>query len=146
MLNHLTLHRQAIGSLTHLMVCTRPDTCFIVSKLSQYCEKPTCEHWTAVKHVFRYLKGTVDCGLCYCKDEQNVQLIGYCDADWASSSDRRSSSGYCFQLSRGSSVISWRSRKQSSVALSTCEAEYVSITVCIQEALFLKQVYVTCVV
>jgi hypothetical protein len=121
------------------MVCTRPDISFVVSKLSQFCDKPTTEHWVAVKHVFRYLKETIDYCLHFCKDVQNLSLIGYCDADWAGAKDRKSTSGYCFKLNKCSSVVSWKSKKQCSVALSTCEAEYVAITMAIKEALFLKQ-------
>ena len=122
------------------MLCTRPDICFIVSKLSQFCEKPTTEHWTAVKHVFRYLKGTIDYKLSYCKNVTGLSLVGYTDADWAGSCDRKSTSGLCFKLSNNS-LISWKSKKQTSVALSTCEAEYVAVASAIQEALFLKQLF-----
>ena len=140
------LYRQAIGSLIYLMVCTRPDISYIVSKLSQYCENPTDDHWIAVKHVFRYLKGTMDYSLCFYKCTDSLKLTGYSDADWAGASDRKSTSGYCFKLNEDSSVISWKSRKQPTVALSTCEAEYIAVAVAVQEAIFLKRLlYDMCV-
>ena len=81
-------------------------------------------HLLAAKHVMRYLKGTVDYGLCYSGDH-DFRLFGYSDSDWAGSvSDRKRTSGGCFSL--GSEMISWLSRKQSSVALSTAKASYIA--------------------
>ena len=109
------------------MVCTRPDICWIVTKLTQYLSKPLTNHWTAVKHVFRYmyLKGTIDNEMVYTKCSEALSLTGYSDSDWTSNpDDRRSTSGYCFSLAKGWPMISWKSRKQQCVALSSCEAEY----------------------
>ena len=107
-------YRQAIGSLIYLATATRPDISWIVSKLSQYLEKPSEEHIKAVKRVFRYLTGTKAVTLTF--SPTNGQLIGYTDSDWASDpNDRRSTSGYIITL--GSAPISWRSRKQSTVSL-----------------------------
>ena len=69
-------YREAVGSLIYAMTCTRPDTCWIVTKLSQYLSKPMKEHWIAVKHVLRYLKGTLDYALCYRKCADGLNLIG----------------------------------------------------------------------
>ena len=81
-------------------------------------------HLIAAKHVLRYVKGTVDYGLKY-ESNQKIKLEGYVDSDWAGSAiDRKSTLGCCFSM--GSGVISWFSRKQSCVALSTAEAEYVA--------------------
>ena len=116
----------------------RPDFCWIVMTLSQYLSKPLQEHWVAAKHVLRYLKGTLDYELCYRKCSEDLKLIGYSDADWASSThDRRSISGYCFSLT--GPLISWRSKKQRTVALSSCEAEYIALTATVQDALYLIQ-------
>jgi hypothetical protein len=77
----------------------------------------------AAKHVMRYLKGTLDCGLNYDGDH-DFTLSGYNDSDWAGSvSDRKITSGCCFSL--GSAMILWQSRKQSNIALNTVEAEYI---------------------
>ena len=121
--------REAVGSLIYLSTCTRPDISFVVSKLSQHFAEPTLEHWNTIKHVFRYLKGTAEHHLCFRRnDKQKLGLRVYSDADWASDvTDRRSTSGYCVSLSEGSALISWKAKKQATVALSTCEAEYMSL-------------------
>jgi hypothetical protein len=114
-----TLYRNIIGSLMYL-TNTRPDICFAVNTLSQFLVEPIHVHLFATKHVMRYLKGTLDCGFSYDGDH-DFTLSGYTDSDWAGSvSERKRTSGCCFSL--GSSMISWQSRKQSSIALSTVEA------------------------
>lgn len=134
-------YREAVGSLIYLSTCTRPDLSFVVSKLSQHFAEPTEEHWSTVKHVFRYLKGTTEKELCF--KGSNTERLGlrvYCDADWASDlTDRHSTTGYCVSMSEGSSLISWKTRKQPTVALSTCEAEYMSLASAIQECIYLEQ-------
>lgn len=133
------LYREIVGSLVYIMTSTRPDLCYSVTKLSQYLSAPTVVHLNTAKHVLRYLKGTADKGLVFRKYDQPLSLIGYCDADWGSSEDRHSITGYGFKLSKNSPLISWKSRKQPTVALSTCEAEYMSLSSAIQEAKFLFQ-------
>ena len=103
---------------------TRPDICFDVNTLSRYLVQPRRVHQIAAKHVMRYLKGTIDFGLYY-DGNHDYRLYDYIDADWDGSvSDKRSTSGGCYSL--GSAMISWFSGKQSSVALSTAEAEYIA--------------------
>jgi hypothetical protein len=86
-----------------------------MNTLSQFLVKPRHVHLVAAKHVMRYLKGTIDCVLSYDGDH-DFTLSGYTDADWAGSvSDRKITSGCCFSL--GSAMISWQSRKQSSISL-----------------------------
>ena len=103
---------------------TRPDICFVVNTLSHYLVEPRCVHLVAAKHVMRYLKGTLDFGLGYNRDH-DLRLIGYSDSDWAGSvSDRKRTSGCCFSL--GSTMISCQSRKQSNIALSMTEVEYIA--------------------
>jgi hypothetical protein len=102
------LYRQIIGSLMSL-TNTRLDICFSVNTLSQYLVETRRVHLVAANHVMRYLKGTLDYGLCYTEDH-DFRLYGYTDSDWAgSASDRKSTSGCCFSL--GSAVTSWQSRK-----------------------------------
>ena len=116
---------------------TRPDIRFVVNTLSQYLVKPRRVHLVAAKHVMRYLKGTIDFGLHY-DNSHECRLHGYTDADWAGSiSDRKSTSGGCYSL--GSAMISWFSRKQSSVALSTAEAEYIAACSASCEAIWLRK-------
>ena len=116
-------YQSAVGSLLYLSGWTRPDIAFAVSNVVRFCSRPTSEHWTAVKRIFRYLKGTSQFGLLYVKGK-NEMLSAYSDADWAGDiNDRKSTSGYICMLSGG--AVSWRSRKQTCVALSTAEAEWV---------------------
>ena len=116
---------------------TMPDICSVVNTLSRYLVAPRRVHLVAAKHVMRYLKGMVDYGLSYTGDH-DFRLFGYSDSDWAGSvSDRKSTSGGCFSL--GSGMISWLSRKQSSVALSTAEAEYISACSASCEAVWLRK-------
>lgn len=93
-------YREIVGSLIYAMTCTIPDISWIVSKLSQKLSNPKMEHLIAAKHVLRYLKGTIDYDLCFKKHDNELNLIAYCDSDWACSvEDRRSTTGYCFSLS-----------------------------------------------
>ena len=132
------LYREMIGSLIYVMTATRPDLCYIVSKLSQYMSNPTVNHLIAVKHVLRYIRATLDQKLVFRKSDRLLSLVGFCDADWASSEDRKSMTGYGFMLSEQGPLVSWKTRKQPIVALSTCEAEYMSISAATQEGIFLK--------
>ena len=117
-------YASVVGSLMYAMVCTRPDIAHAVGVLSRFMSKPGKEHWTAVKRVFRYLRGTSDYGLCYQGRpglDKVLDIRGFVDADWAGDLDqRRSTSGYVFNLFGGSVI--WMSKKQSVVALSTTEA------------------------
>jgi hypothetical protein len=117
-----TLYRQIIGSLMY-MTNTRLDICFVMNTLSQFLVEPRCVHLVAAKHVMRYLKGTIDYGLSY-DGYHDFTLSGYTDADWAGSVFDRKSTSRCY-FSLGSAMISWQSRKQSSISLSTAEAEYI---------------------
>lgn len=127
-------YREAIGCLMYLAQITRPDIYHVVHKLSQFNCNPSKEHWLCVKRVLRYLKGTINWKLTYSK-EANEKIIGYCDADWAGCNiTRHSTSGYVFMMKGG--PISWSSKKQSCVALSSCEAEYISLAHANQEALW----------
>jgi hypothetical protein len=131
-----TLYRQIIGSLMYL-TNTRPDMCFAVNTLSEFLVEPRHVHLVAAKHVMRYLKGTLDCGLSYDGDH-DFTLSGYTDSDWAGSvADRKNTFGCCFSL--GSTMISWQSRKQSSIALSTTEAEYIAACSASCEAIWLRK-------
>ena len=122
------------------MTCTRPDIGWVVSKLSQMLSYPRVEDLVMAKHVLRYLKGAKEYELCFKRYDGELSLIAYSDADWASSfDDRHSATGYCFSLNENGSPVVWKSRKQPTVALSTCEAEYVSLAATTQESLYLMQ-------
>ena len=131
-------YQSAVGSLLYLSTRSRPDIAFAVGNAARYCAEPSQSHWSAVKRILRYLKGTADLGLLY--ERANPNLAGYSDADWAGDiNDRKSTSGYVFMLS--GSAISWRSKKQTSVALSTAEAEYIALSSAAQEAIWLRQLF-----
>lgn len=128
-------YQSAVGSLMYAMLGTRPDIAYAVSVVSRYGSNPTPAHYGAVKRIFRYLKGTKHLQLTY---RGNLQpLSGYTDSDWAGDHDtRRSTSGYLFNI--GSGAISWSSKRQPTVALSTCEAEYTGQTQAGKEAIWLR--------
>ena len=130
-------YRQAIGSLMYLMVGTRPDIAFAICRLAQFSENPTKEHWTAVKRVFRYIKGTHDYGILY-DGNLDLDIHGYSDSDHAGCTEtRKSTSGYVFLACGG--AVSWRSKKQTSVATSSCEAEYIASCLASKEAIWLTR-------
>ena len=120
------------------LVNTRQDICFAVNTLSQQMVEPHHFHWVGAKNLLRYLRGTINHGLRYTAG--SVILWGYTDADWAGSVvDRKSTSGCCFNL--GSASISWMSRKQKSMALSTAEAEYIAASMACCEAVWLRKLF-----
>ena len=129
-LQNATEYRQLIGALMFL-VKSRSDICFAVNTLSQHMVEPHHSHWIGAKKLLRYLRGTITHGLRYTVGD--VILHGYIDAYWAGSVvDRKSTSGFCFSL--GSASISWMSRKQKSMALSTAEAKDIAASMASCEA------------
>lgn len=114
-----------IGSLMYL-VNTRPNICYAVSALSQFMCEPKQIHLVVAKHILRYLRGIVGYGLRYASD-MNLKLHGYNDSDWARCVIDWNSTSGCFNL--GSTMISWCSREQSLVALSSIEAENIAACV-----------------
>ena len=131
------LYQSAVGKLLYLSTRTRPDIAYAVNTVAKFTAYPTEQHWKAVKHIFRYLAGTINFGLKYSKTEQ-AECIGFSDADWGGDTDdRKSTSGYLFKVTGG--PVSWRSKKQSCVALSTAEAEYMSLTLATQEAIWINR-------
>jgi hypothetical protein len=129
-------YQSAVGSLMYAMLGTRPDLAYAVSVISRFSSNPTTAHMSAVKRVFRYIQQTIHMGLVF--RGQIQPLVGYTDSDWAGDPDtRRSTSGYVFNL--GSAAISWSSKRQSTVSLSTCEAEYVGQTNATKEAIWLQK-------
>ena len=133
-----TPYRQAIGSLMYLMISTRPDIAFSIRCLSQFAEKPQQKHWTAVKRVLRYIRGSLSAGIMY-DGSKGIEAIGFSDSDYAGCKEtRKSTSAYIFLIAGG--AISWKSKKQSCVATSSCEAEYISSCLSSKEAIWLSRV------
>ena len=130
-------YANAVGSLMYAMVCTRPDISQAVSVVSRYMHNPGKGHWQAVRWILRYLQNTLDVGLTFEQDESLGQcIVGYCDSDYAGDLDkRRSTTGYLFTLAKA--PVSWKSTLQSTVALSTIEVEYMTITEAVKEAIWL---------
>jgi hypothetical protein len=130
-----SLYQSIVGSLMYTMLATRPDLSFTVSKLAQYMHNPDSTHLNAATHVLRYLRGTASYRLRLGDNTDNI--YGYSDSDWGGNiEDRKSTSGICFFLAGG--VISWASKKQPTVALSSVEAEYMSLTLAAKQAMWLR--------
>ncbi|GKV22816.1 hypothetical protein SLEP1_g32638 [Rubroshorea leprosula] len=131
------LYKQIVGSLMYLTT-TRPYTMHGVSLISRYMKHPKELHLQTAKRILRYLCGTADFGLFYKKGDQ-TDLAGFTDSDYAGDlDDRKSTSGFVFML--GSGAISWSSKKQPTVTLSTTEAEYVAATSCASQAIWLRRI------
>jgi hypothetical protein len=127
--------REAVGALTYLAGCTRPDISAAVSSVARFCEHPTSAHVIAVKRIFRYLRGSAGLGITL-GGQGPLTLECYADADWGNDAhDRRSTTGFVCLLG---GAISWKTRKQPTVALSTAEAEYMALSLATQEVAWLR--------
>src|ERR1700761_13732 len=126
-----------VGSLMYLAVATRPDISYAVGRLSSFLDDFRLEHWEAAIRVLHYLKATRTYGLTL-GGKNSLTLNGYSDSDYANCVDTsRSIGGYCFTL--GSGMISWSSKKQATVADSSCYAEYIALHSASHEVVFLRQ-------
>ena len=118
-------YASAVGSLMFAMIYTRPDIAQAGGAVSRYMANPGEEHWTAVKRIIKYIKGTSDVALCYGESEFTIR--GYVDSDFAKDLDKRkSTASYVFTLTGG--AVSRVSKLQIVVALSTTEVEYMAAT------------------
>jgi hypothetical protein len=121
----VSCYRRLIGRLLYLNT-TRPDITLATQQLSQFLNAPTTTHYKAACRVIRYLKQNPGQGLFFPRNSE-IQILGYVDADWAGCLDsRRSTTGFCFFL--GSSLVSWRAKKQATVSRSSSEAEYRALS------------------
>ena len=162
-------YRSLIGSLQYLAMTTRPDISFAVSLLARFQARPSKQHWDAAKHVVRYLKGTLDMGLTYSAQSSDITvsdthdspsvtqssdppvvttsgilsgnvLYGYVDASWAEDvSTRRSQTGYVFMYA--GAAVHWSTKLQTTVALSSTEAEYLALSSATKEGLYLRLLF-----
>jgi hypothetical protein len=138
------LYRNIVGSLLYLACWSRPDISFAVSELSRFVSDPCENHMKAAKHLLRYLQGTRELGLTYSHPTNRGPsnklncLWGFVDSDWAGCPDsRKSTSGYVLMLN--GAAISWKSKKQSVVALSSAEAEFVAASSMVQEVIYIQR-------
>ncbi|GJU61318.1 hypothetical protein Tco_1243153 [Tanacetum coccineum] len=130
-----TLYRGMIGSLMYL-IASRPGLNYVVCLCARYQAKPTKKHLQAVKRIFRYLNETINKGLWYSKDV-DMSLTTYADTDHAGCQDtRRSTSGSAQFL--GDKLVSWSSKKQKCTAISSTEAEYIALSVCCSQILWMR--------
>lgn len=121
------------------MIYTLLDLCLAVEKLSQHCEKPLKYHWTAVKRIYRYPKGTKIMGIEYGGSTSSA-ITGFCDSDWAGCMKSiKSTEAFVFPMTR--ILIFWRSKKKSVVVLSFCEAEYISCCSSTKKSMWLFNVH-----
>ncbi|CAM8878671.1 unnamed protein product [Rhodiola kirilowii] len=122
-----TLYRSMIGSLLYL-TATRPDICQAVGVCARYQADPKESHLLQVKRIIKYVSGTADYGMWYTRDTSGC-IVGYSDADWAGNiEDRKSTSGGCFFV--GNNLVSWFSKKQNSISLSSTDVEYMAMGSC----------------
>ena len=117
-------YREAVGALNYLSVISRPDITYAVSQVSRFCDNPGFTHWSSVKRIMRYLKGTMNYEAVNGLSEEfrGLELVGFCDSDWAGEIDSRGSTGgFIFKLNGG--PVSWSSRLQKTSALSSTETD-----------------------
>jgi len=124
----------------YLATCTRPDISYAVRELARFMSNYGRRHYDAAKHLLRYLQGTRSRGIIY-GDAINMTPIfrGFTDSDWAMNEARKSISGYVLMC--GGGTISWSSKQQSVVALSTCEAEYIACTHSARQIIWLRSLF-----
>lgn len=130
-------YANAVGSVMYAMICTRPDLAFSVGLVSRFMSNPSKEHWPAVQWVQGYLVGTQSVGLVFKKRSEKFSVEGYSDSDFGDDLDRRrSTTGFIFRV--GGNTVGWKSGFQQVVALSTTEAEYISLVEAIKEVRWLR--------
>jgi histone deacetylase 1/2 len=131
-----TRYRSVVGALQYLTL-TRPDISFAVNKVCQFLHAPTTVHWSAVKRILRYVRGTTSLGLKLVKSN-SMMVSTFSDADWAGCiDDRRSTGGFAVYL--GDNLVSWTARKQATVSGSSIEAEYKSLANATAEVLWVQK-------
>jgi hypothetical protein len=130
-------YQQAVGSLMYAMLSTQLDLAYPISVLNQHMANPNMEHWIVVKRIFRYLQGTLQMKLQF-GPTPSKEVLGYCDADWGGDlEDRRSTTWFVVMI--GGGAISWSSKRQPTIALSTTEAEYMANTQATKEAIWITK-------
>ena len=127
-------NREAVGALMYAMLGTCPDILYAVTMVSKFSSNPGMAHWDVVKQIYHYLLGSKDLWLTYGGDKK--VLVGYADADGSMAEDRRAVSGYAFIVDGG--AVSWSTKRQEIISLSTTESEYIAATHAAKEVLWLR--------
>jgi hypothetical protein len=142
--NRSNSYARLLGELQFIANNTRPDISFAVNRLAAYTANPSLQHYGALKRVLRYLAGTKTLGITYRKTQDNNQssknlFYGFADTSHASEDDMKSVTGYVFLA--GGGAVTWKSKKQTIIALSTTEAEYIALSEAGREAVWLRNLY-----
>ena len=144
--NHSNDYASLIESLQYLTIAMRPDIAYAANRLAAYTANPSFDHYNAAKRILRYIKGTMNYGITY--HDENTRMVGptdpntfygFSDAAFANADDRKSISGYVFLSNMG--AITWMSKKQTTIALSTTEAEYMALSEAAREVIWLCHLY-----
>ncbi len=129
-------YRPVLGSVMWGQLATRPDLLFTVSLLSRFQANPGIKHWKNLLHVVGYIRNTIDYGLTYSRDA-DLTPLAYVDADYGGCRNtRRSTLGFVFTMAGG--AVTWSSKRQATVALSTVEAKYVVMSRCVQQMVWMQ--------
>lgn len=135
--DQLAQYQSLLGELMHLMVQTRPDLAYCVSRLAQFMSNPTEQHWLALKRILQYLQGTKDLGICYRHALGNLSMSVWTDSSWGEDpDDSRSTNGYLVLMA--GAPVAWKSTKQQFVALSSTEAEYMGQTIAATQTMWTR--------
>ena len=129
-------YQSIVGSEMYPMLCTRPDLAYAISQISQFSNSPSKTHYAAAKRGLRYLKGTPDVGITF-SGSLGLRLELFCDADWADGEDRKSIGAYIATLAGG--AVAWKAKKQSMVAASSTEAEYMALLQATKESIWIQR-------
>jgi hypothetical protein len=139
-LQDVSLYRQMVGSLMYASISTRPDITHATNIVARHMSNPSQADMTKVRRIFKYLTNARHYGLVYKANQHHggvIKLCAYSDADWAGDlTDRKSTTGYCTFMN--DNLISWTTKKQSTVALSSCEAEYMAISDVVKEIMWMR--------
>ena len=133
-------YQQQIGSLIYLTTATRPDLAYPIGLLARFMSNPSPIHFKALNRVWQYLIYSKNFGLEYKFPSKSINLLGYSDSDWGGDYSRKSTTGYTYLIGNNQfkTAISWNSKLQKTIALSSCEAEYMALKEAIKENLYIK--------
>jgi hypothetical protein len=142
-LNRSNAYAKLLGELQYIANSTQQDILYTMNRLCAYTANPSLQHYGALKQILRYLVGMKDLGITYQKSQENNKtntlFHRYADAAYANNDDLKSTTGYIFLSSRG--AITWKSKKQTVIALSMMESEYVALSEAGREAVWLRNLY-----